>query len=224
MKKIVLAASAVALAMPGTAIAQEAPLSVQQAGQAAQGNAVLPANTKVLLEMSQEVTTKGKTWDEGDSFKLSVVEDVMLGDYVVIPRGAPAYGRITWMTNKGVFGKSGKMDIEIEHVVVGGREIRLDGTYRQEGEGNTLATVGGVILAGVFAGFITGKSGRISEGRELTATTEGPIELAVSAADVHRTVRKAQLAPTGGPQAALAVQGQVSVTNDGAETQSAAQQ
>ena len=203
MNKFVIAATAAMFVTPVIAHAQDTPLAVQHVDAAPQGNAFLPANTEVLLAMSQEVTTKGKTWKEGDTFKLRVEKDVMLGDYVVIPEGAPAYGRITWLTSKGAFGKSGKMDIELEHIDLGGRKIRIDGTYRQEGEGNTLATVGGVVAAGVFAAFITGKSGRIPEGRELTATTEEPIELAVAAADVHRTVKQAPLVATGGPQAPL---------------------
>jgi hypothetical protein len=204
MYKTALAVSAALVLTPIAAAAQDAPLAVQRADVAPAGNAVLPANTEVLLKMTQEVTTKGRTWKEGDTFKLSVEKDVMLGDYVVIPEGSPAYGRITWLTSKGAFGKSGKMDVELEYVEVGGQKIRLDGTYRQEGEGNTMATVGGVILAGVFAGFITGKSGRIPQGRELMATTEEPIELAVAASEVHRNVKQAALAPTGGEQAVIA--------------------
>lgn len=203
MKITALAVSTALIVMPIAVAAQDAPLAVQHHSEAATGNAVLPANTEVLLSMSQEVTTKGRTWKEGDTFKLSVEKDVMLGDYVVIPEGSPAYGRITWLTSKGAFGKSGKMDVEIEHVEVGGRKIRLDGTFRQEGEGNTLATVGGVIAAGIFAGFITGKSGRIPEGRELMATTEEPIELAIAASAVQRNVQQAPLAATGGPQAPM---------------------
>ncbi len=145
--------------------------------------------------MAQEVTTKGKTWDEGDTFRLTVARDAMMGDFVVIPAGAPAKGRITWLTSRSAFGKSGKMDIELEELTVGGRMIRLDGAYRQEGEGATMATVGGVLLAGVFAGFITGKSARIPEGRELMATTEGPIELAISADAVRNSTRQVGLAP-----------------------------
>ncbi|WP_394728939.1 hypothetical protein [Altererythrobacter sp. GH1-8] len=164
--------SAVALAQ-----SNDAPLPVASAN--AQAPAVLPANTEVLLRMNQEVTTKGKTWAEGDTFDMTVVHDVRHGDYVVIPRGSRGVGRITWLTNKGAFGKSGKMDIELEYVEVAGRRIDINGTYRQEGEGNTLATVGGVVLAGVFAGFITGKSGRIPRGRELMATTENDIALAL---------------------------------------------
>lgn len=139
----------------------------------------LPANTEVLLRMNQELTTKGRTWSEGDTFNLSVVHDVMLKGYVVVPKGSRAVGRIAWLTSKGAFGKSGKMNIEIEYVEVGGRRIPLNGTYRQEGEGNTVATVGGVIAAGIFAGFITGKSATIPQGRELMATTEENVALSL---------------------------------------------
>ncbi|MEZ5695970.1 MAG: hypothetical protein R3E18_05910 [Sphingomonadaceae bacterium] len=197
MMKIRSAALAVTIAMTsGPVVAQEAATAEPEAVVATTAPAapspaltvaraepraalVLPANTEVLLKMNQEVTTKGKTWSEGDTFDMSVVHDVMLGDYVVIPRGSRGVGRITWMTNKGAFGKSGKMDIELEYIEVSGRRIPINGTYRQEGEGNTVATVGGVILAGVFAGFITGKSGRIPQGRELMAHTEEDIPLAV---------------------------------------------
>jgi hypothetical protein len=163
------------------------------------GNAVLPANTEVLLSVSQEVTTKGRTWSEGDNFNLSVVHDVMLGDYIVIPAGSRAVGRITWMTSKGMFGKSGKMDIELEYVTVNGRRIDLEGTYRQEGEGNTVATVAGVVVVPVVGFFITGKSGRIPQGRELMATTENDIELAIPASAVQSEVAPlASTAPAGG--------------------------
>lgn len=204
MNQILIAAAVATALVPVAIQAQDAqPMQVQPANTVSQGNAILPANTEVLLRMSQEVTTKGKDWDEGDTFRLSVARDVMLGDYVVIPAGSPAKGKITWLTSRGAFGKSGKMDIELESVEVGGRVIPLNGTYRQEGEGATLATIGGVILAGVFAGFITGKSGRIPEGRELMATTEEPIELAVSADAVRKSSRQATLAPASVGQAAI---------------------
>lgn len=160
----------------------------------AQPRAALPANTQVLLATNQEISTQGRQWSEGDTFHLSVVHDVTYGDYVVIPRGSRAVGRITWLTSKGAFGKSGKMDIELMYIEVGGRRIDIEGTFRQEGEGNTVATVGGVIVAGVFAGFITGKSARIPRGRELMAHTSTDIPLALP-------VQRA-----GMPSAALPVQ------------------
>lgn len=168
-----------------------------QAKRAAPASTFLPANTEVLLKMNQEVTTKGKTWDEGDTFKMSVVHDVMLGDFIVIPAGTEGVGKITWLTSKGAFGKSGKMDVELQYLMLNGQRVAIDGEYRQEGEGNTLATVGGVLLAGVFAGFVTGKSGRIPQGRELMATTETnlPVTLPAGATITPTTIQATVAVP-----------------------------
>ena len=178
--KISMTAVAFAL-VAAPALAQDGasfPLPVQAARAS---NAVLPAGTEVKLRLAQELTTKGDGLQENDTFVMTVTQDVRHDGYVVIPRGSRALGRVTFLTSKGMFGKSGKMDIEIDYVEVAGRTIKLDGTYRQEGEGNTLATVGGVVLVGVFGGFITGKSARMPQGRELTAFVEEPVELAFPA-------------------------------------------
>jgi hypothetical protein len=113
--------------------------------------------------------------------------------FVVIPKGARATGEITWRTGKGAFGKSGKMDIELRYVEVGGKRVPLVGSFRQEGEGNAVGTVAGVIVAGVFAAFITGKSGRIPAGRELSVRTKEELAFAVPAT-----------APTAAPAAVMA--------------------
>jgi hypothetical protein len=173
-------AAAMLSAVPAAAqdASGDAPLII--APRSTSESVVLPANTEVLLAMNESITTKGDNLKEGSTFALSVVHDVMIGDYVIIPAGARATGEVTWLTSKGAFGKSGKMDIALKYVEVGGRRIPLSGTYRQEGEGNTVATVGGVIAAGPFAAFITGKSGVIPQGRELMARTKNdlPVQLA----------------------------------------------
>ena len=113
---------------------------------------VLPANTAVMLRINSELSSK--TAKEGSMFDLSVADPVMVDGYVVIPMNARAVGEVTWLTGKGAFGKSGKMNIELRYIEVAGRRIPIKGSFRQEGEGNTAATIGGVIAAGVFAGFI----------------------------------------------------------------------
>lgn len=184
MKFIVFSAlAASALAVPSHAqdtaaaapVGAEDPLPVQAVRVSPQPATVLPAGTEVMLKMTQEVTTKGRGWEEGDQFNLVTAAPVLLGEYVVVPQGTKAVGRITWLTSRGAFGKSGKMDVEMEYLEMGGRRINLDGTYRQEGNGATLATVGGVIVAGFFGGFITGRSGTIPAGRELLATLESDL-------------------------------------------------
>lgn len=202
MKTFSLAAAAALFSVP--VVAQEAaptqaPVSdgpVQAVPAAQMSGYKLPAGTQIPLKMTQEVTTKGKGWDEGDQFNLTVSAPVMLGNYVVVPQGTKGVGRITWLTSRGAFGKSGKMNVELEYLELEGRRINLDGTYRQEGNGATLATVGGVLAAGVFAGFITGKSAVIPQGRELMATLESdlPVTLPAGATIAPQTVH-AQAAP-----------------------------
>lgn len=185
----------------GAAQAQstESDVAVQAVQAAAEPQVFLPAGTEIPLKMTQTITTKGDSWKEGDQFNLVVAADIRLGDYIIIPQGTKAVGRITWLTSRGAFGKSGKMDIELEYLQLGNRRVNIDGTYRQEGSGATLATVGGVIAAGVFAGFITGKSGEIPQGRELTATLESnlPVSLPKGASIAQPPVEAVAAQPVG---------------------------
>ena len=175
-----------------------APAPIQAVERSAMtGLAQLPANTEIALTLNQDVTTKGKTWSAGDQFDLSVADDVMLGNFVVIPRGTKGVGRITWMTDKGMLGKSGKMDIELIHLELSNRRIPISGTYRQEGEGNTLATVGSAALAGPFAVLVTGRSALIPQGRELKAHTNEAISVQLPASAVQKA-QTVQLAPSAG--------------------------
>jgi hypothetical protein len=178
MKTALNALTACALVMSSTvAFAQDNGASAPVAATPVAGPATLPANTELMLSMNEELTTKGGKLEEGHKFRLSVVHDVKVGDQVVIPKGTPGFGEITWKTGKGAFGKSGKMEVELRYVELNGRRVPVSGKYRQEGEGNTVATVAGVIAAGVFAGFITGKSARIPQGRELKAYTTEALPL-----------------------------------------------
>ncbi|EQB31902.1 hypothetical protein [Sphingobium ummariense] len=163
------------VAQPTTA-QTAAPLPVAPTPEAGSAAMTLPANTEVMLRMNSDLSSK--TAREGTMFDLSVATPVMVEGFVVIPMNARAVGEVTWLTGKGAFGKSGKMNIELRYIEVAGRRIPVKGSYRQEGEGNTAATIGGVIAAGVFAGFITGKTAVIPAGRELKAFTQNDIALA----------------------------------------------
>jgi hypothetical protein len=178
MKSVFIAVAASALV--SSVNAQEVvPFQVQPAQSQTSNIAVLPANTEVHLSLNEELSTKGNWMEEGHTFGLTVVSNVMVGDYVIVPKGARATGQVTWMTNKGMFGKSGKFEIEIKHVEVNGRRIPLEGTFRQEGEGNTVATVGAVVVLPVAGFFLTGRSGRMPKDMELTVFTADdlPVEL-----------------------------------------------
>ncbi|ABF52453.1 hypothetical protein [Sphingopyxis alaskensis] len=164
---------------------------------------MLPANTEVLLSMNEELSTKKN--GEGDTFYMTVLHNVVQDGFIVIPKGARATGEVTWKTGKGAFGKSGKMEIEVRYVDVGGNRIPLIGTFRQEGEGNTVATVAAVALVWVAAPFITGKTGRIPAGRELSVRTKEELAFAVPAGAAAAKPALMAVAVEAAPVAAIPV-------------------
>lgn len=129
---------------------------------------VLAAGTEIRLEMLQTVTTEGRSWEEGDEFMLAVADDVSIGAYMIIPKGTLAFGHVRWRTARGAFGKSGKIEVEIDRLVLGGKDILISGVHREDGKGG-LTNAATVIAAGPLAGFITGESGAIERGTILSA-------------------------------------------------------
>ena len=53
------------------------------------------------------------------------------------------------------------MEVELRHVDLDGRRIPINGKFRQEGEGNTLAVVGAILLSALLL-LVTGKSAVIT--------------------------------------------------------------
>ena len=166
---------------------------------------ILPPNAEVVVTPNDTLNTKSTK--VGDKFKVSTMFDVMQDGFIVIPRGTVGEGTVTYRTGKGAFGKSGKMEVEINSLNLNGKIIPLTGKHRQEGEGNTGATVGAVIAVGVFSAFVTGHSAAILNGEHLRAHTVEPLNFTVpasAAAVPTATVAIAQTATATLPAAAPA--------------------
>jgi hypothetical protein len=182
-------AAAISLAACGPLCAQT--IVAQPVGQAPAATWTLPANTELTVTPNSELSSK--TLKEGDTFTVSTVYDVLMSNYIVIPKGTRGQGKVTWRTGKGAFGKSAKMDIALEWIDVGGRRVTIEGKHRQEGSGNTAATLGTVAAVGPFAAFVTGKSATIPNGMQLKAFTAEPI--AFQTASLPPAPVQAQIVP-----------------------------
>ncbi|WP_336958723.1 hypothetical protein [Sphingobium aquiterrae] len=107
----------------------------------------LPANTLVVVTPTAEITSK--VVREGDAVAFQVVNDVVENGAVIVPRGTPVKGTVTWRTGKGIVGKSAKFEVTFNSVSLKGRDWPLKGTIRQEGRGNTAgALLGSMIITG----------------------------------------------------------------------------
>lgn len=155
-------AATVPAAAPVEAVPAAAPMMAVPAAQ----QLVLPPNTEITVTPVEEASSKKLR--EGDKFQIKTVFDVMSNGYVVIPKGTMGSAEVTWRTGKGAFGKSAKMEIAFRSLdLSGGQTLQLAGTHRQEGEGNTGAAIGAVVLVGVFGAFVTGKSAMMPSGMHL---------------------------------------------------------
>jgi hypothetical protein len=175
--------------MPMAATAQIAPAvqpAVSPIVPPATTSAVLRVGTEVPLRLREELTTKGKKVRTGYRFQLETAEPVMVQGVTVIPAGSPAVGEVTNARNKGMWGKSGKLNARILYVMVNGRQIRLTGTFDDKGTAGGIAAVAVSAVVFLPAGFfMTGTSAKVPAGAIVKAFIDEDVPLALAAAPVQ---------------------------------------
>lgn len=139
---------------------------------------VLRAGAEVPLVMAESITTGGKKLRVGQRVRLTVGSDVRLGSAVVIPAGSPAEAEITDVRNKGMWGKSGRIEARVLNVRVGDRHIRLSGTFDDKGVTGTAGVVAAVALVPIAGFFVTGTSATIPAGAGVKAFLDEDLKLA----------------------------------------------
>ncbi|WP_156318268.1 hypothetical protein [Porphyrobacter sp. AAP60] len=169
MLKLLLTASL--LAAPQIAMAQAANVAQPAVNAPAAsagpqpGSFLLPSGTMLVITPAQEISSKHI--EEGQQVMFRVVEDVVEGNKVVIRRGSPVSGTITWKTGRAIGGKSGKFEVTFDSVSVSGRRIALNGMHRQEGRGNSVgALLGSMVISGRSAVMIPGQLVNVFTGQD----------------------------------------------------------
>ncbi|WP_066601177.1 hypothetical protein [Sphingobium cupriresistens] len=148
---------------------------------AAPGGNVLRAGMQIPLKMSEALTTEGKKLRIGQRVQLEVAETVSLNGQTVIPAGSPVTGEITDVRNKGMWGKSGRINGRILYVRANGNQIRLTGSFDDKGTTGTAGVVAAIAFVPI-AGFITtGTSARIPLGAPVTAFLDEDVSVAFAA-------------------------------------------
>jgi hypothetical protein len=115
----------------------------------------------------------------GENVDFTTLDDIKVGDAVVIPQGSVALGTVTEAASKGHMGKGGKLGMNIDYVrVVNGDKIPLRGVQDVKGGGHTGAMTGAMVATAIvfwpaapFFLFMHGKDIKIPEGHEVTVYT-----------------------------------------------------
>lgn len=193
--KIIATAAAVISLCAASAQAQQAaaPLVI---GAPSNAGPMLHSGTEVPLRTLRELTTQEKQLHVGDRFDMEVAEAVKLEGHVIIPQGARAVGEVTEVRNKGMWGKSGSIDVRALYVMVGDRQIRLTGIQNDKGSAGGVGAVAGSLVFLPVGFFVTGTSARIPLGSQILARLDEdvPVVFAGGGAPVQSPLVAAPLA------------------------------
>jgi len=157
---LLLSAAGTAAAQPGGTPQPTAPGVAASPSDA--GGPVLRAGTAVPMKTTQRLSSKRA--HQGQRFDLEVIEDILVDGLVVIPRGSRGVGEVSRVIEKGMFGKSGKLQVRVLFVEAGGTRIRLDGQARDRGKSGVAPVLLAVPLIGLSATMISGTSAVIPPG------------------------------------------------------------
>jgi hypothetical protein len=92
--------------------------------------------TPLLLVTDAEVVSDSA--EVGDSIPLLLVENVKVGDTVVVPKGTTVDAKITKVERAGHSGKPGVLEFQVRSFSVHGVTVPLDANLRLEGADNGL--------------------------------------------------------------------------------------
>ncbi len=177
-------------------LAQPAPLTTTAVVAGAADTGVLRAGTGVALRMAEPLTTNGKKLKVGQRFQLETTEPVNVGGMTVIPVGSPATGEVTEVRNKGMWGKSGRINARVLYVRANGRQIRMSGQLDDKGTTGTAGVVGAIAVLPVAGFFVTGTSANIPLGAPVKAFIDEDVPVTFAAgAPAPMAVPSAVVAP-----------------------------
>ena len=178
-----------------TANFQQAVSHAQQATAAATNAmpsvaAVLPEDTPVKLRIAETISSA--TSKVNDKVTFEVIEDVKVGDTVVIAHGSNAVATVTEAHSKKSFGRAGKLNVNIDSArLANGEKINLRAIKGAKGGSHTGAMTGAVVATSIvffpaapLFFFIKGKDITIPKGTEITAyiAADTPINFSSPAA------------------------------------------
>jgi hypothetical protein len=121
----------------------------------------------------------------GENVDFTTLDDIKVGDAVVIPQGSVALGTVTEAVSKGHMGKGGKLGMNIDYVrLANGEKIPLRGVQDVKGGGHTGAMTGAMVATAIvfwpaapFFLFMHGKDIKIPEGHGVTVYTNSEYQI-----------------------------------------------
>lgn len=166
----------------------------------------LSEDTPIRLRLNRTISSG--TEKLNDKVDFTVLEEVRVGQILVVPQGATAIGTVTEAKPKGRLGRSGKLNVNIDYVQLPtGDKVTLRSVKGGKGGSRTGVMTGAMVATGIIFFpaaplflFMKGKNITIPKGTEITAyvAADTPLE---QAKFVNRQEAVAAMLPADQPMA-----------------------
>jgi hypothetical protein len=129
----------------------------------------------------------------GDNVDFETLDDVKLGESIVVPRGSTAMATVTAAQAKRRMARGGKLDMTIDYVrLASGEKLPLRGIQNVKGGGHTGAMTAGMVATAIVFWpaaplflLVHGKDISIPKGHEVTVYTNTDYDLSKANAAVN---------------------------------------
>jgi hypothetical protein len=183
----------------------------------------LPEDTPVRLRITQTISSA--TAKVNDKVDFEVIEDVKVGDMIVIPHGGTAIATVIDAHTKKSFGRAGKLNVNIDYVrLANGDKVNLRAVKGVKGGNHTAAMTGAVVATSIvffpaapLLFFIKGKNITIPKGTEITAYIAADTPISLESLTSPTTTASNPPTPSGDSSATGLSTVLVKSTPDGAE-------
>jgi hypothetical protein len=153
----------------------------------APGTVTLDDGTPIRLRTTNTISSAEAHVDDRVDFE--VVDDIKVGDVVIVKRGTPAIGTVTEARSKGRMGKGGKLNVNIDFTkTITGEKVSLRGVKDLKGGGHTGAMTGAMVGTAIvfwpaapFFLFMHGKDITVPKGHEFSVYSSGAVTLNAAA-------------------------------------------
>lgn len=180
---------------PADALAQASAPPTSAAATHNAGTARLPANTALILETQQALSSL--TLKHGDFFALRLAEPVLIDGVQVLPAGTAGVGQVVHAERARSAGKAGELLLAARYLEHDGRRIALRGfRLGANGVDRTTATVGVAVALGVVAFLVRGGNIEIPAQTRAQALTAQDVELSSQAAAASVPAQSSASAPS----------------------------
>jgi hypothetical protein len=140
----------------------------------AQDAAVLHEGTPFRMKINRTISSADAT--VGETVDFSTLDDVKVGDFIVVPKGSTAIATVTEAQSKRRMGRGGKLNVNIDYVrLPTGEKLALRGVQGVTGGGHVGAMTGAMVATSIvfFPAaplflFVKGKDITIPQGHEIT--------------------------------------------------------